>query len=93
MNLPIILFGILISTLYGAIFHFLLRGDGRRLFRYLFFSLTGFWIGHLIGSAFSLNFLHLGPLHLGVATIGSAIILFLGHWLSLIETEEYEINQ
>lgn len=90
MTTPSLLFGFLISMLYGAIFHFLRSGDGGRLFQYLIFSIIGFWIGQFIGSVFSLHLVGLGTIHLGVATIGSIIILFLGHWLNLIETEEYE---
>ncbi len=90
MTFPSLLFGILISMLYGAIFHFLRSGDGGRLFRYLIFSTIGFWIGQFIGNFFSLNFFNLGSIYLGVATIGSVIILLVGHWLSLIETEEYD---
>ncbi len=90
MTPPSLLFGFLIPMLYGAIFHFLRGGVGGRPLRYLIFSLAGFWIGQFVGDVFSLHLFGLGSIHLGVATIGSMIVLFLGHWLSLIETEEYE---
>jgi len=42
-------------------------------------------IGHLLASILGWTFLSIGPLHLGLATLGSAIFLFVGYWLSLIK--------
>jgi hypothetical protein len=86
MTLPSIILGFFISSLYGAIFHLWRGGDGGKLFLYLIFSWIGFWLGQIVGDRLSLTFASLGPLHLGVATLGSIIILGIGYWLSLIET-------
>jgi len=85
MTLPSILIGIVISSLYGAVFH-LWRGGGLgRLILYLILAWVGFWTGHLIGNALGWTFASLGPLRLGTATIGAAITLGIGYWLSLVE--------
>jgi uncharacterized membrane protein YeaQ/YmgE (transglycosylase-associated protein family) len=88
MTLPSLILGIIISSLYGAIFHLWRGGDGGKLFLYLVFSWIGFWLGQIIGNTFSISLASLGPLRLGTATLGSLIILVVGYWLSLIETRE-----
>jgi hypothetical protein len=88
MTLPAALLGILISTIFGALFH-LWRGGGLgRLILYLILGWVGFWIGQAVGSQFNWNFLSLGPLRLGVATLSSLVFLGIGYWLSLVEVEK-----
>lgn len=85
MTIPSIIIGFVISSLYGAVFH-LWRGDGLgRLILYIVLAWIGFWLGHFIGNAFGLTFFSLGPLRWGAATLGSAITLGVGYWLSLVE--------
>lgn len=87
MSLPSILFGVLLSTLYGAGFH-LWRGGGLgRLVLYLILGWIGFWAGQILASSFAWTFASLGSLHLGMATITSFIFLGIGYWLSLVEVE------
>jgi hypothetical protein len=87
MTLPAFLFGVLLSTLYGAVFH-LLRGGGiGRLLLYLVLGWAGFWVGQLLASQLNWSFGSLGPLHLGMATLSSLVFLGIGHWLSLVETD------
>lgn len=88
MTAPNLIIAILISTLYGALFHVWRGGNAGRLILYLIFSWIGFWLGHLLGSLLDVKFLNLGPLHLGPATLGSFAALFLGYWLSLIQPVE-----
>ena len=88
MTLPSIILGFFISSLYGAIFHLWRGGDGAKLFLYLIFSWIGFWLGQIVGDTFGLSIVNVGPLHLGTATIGSLVILGIGYWLSLIDTNE-----
>ena len=88
MTLPSIILGILISSLYGALFHLWRGGDGGKLFLYLIFSWIGFWLGQIVGDTFDFTIGSLGPLHLGSATLGSLAILGVGYWLSLIDTSE-----
>jgi hypothetical protein len=85
MTIPSILVGIIISSLYGAIFH-LWRGKSLgRLILYIILAWIGFWIGHFIGDSLGWIFFSLGPLRLGTATLGAAITLGIGYWLSLVE--------
>jgi hypothetical protein len=87
MTLPAALLGVLISTLFGALFH-LWRGGGiGRLILYLILGWAGFWIGHLIGTQFEWTFFSVGPLRLGVAILSSLVFLGIGYWLSLVEVE------
>jgi hypothetical protein len=89
MTYPAILFGILISTLYGTVFH-LWRGGGLgRLLLYVIFGWIGFWIGHGLASYFGLTIGMAGPLHLGPASVGSLIFLLVGYWLSLVEIDKH----
>ncbi len=88
MTLPSFLFGMLIATLLGAIFHFWRRGGLGRLLLYLLLSWIGFWAGHFFASRLGWTFDSLGPLHLGSAALGALVFLFLGYWLSLVEVEK-----
>lgn len=87
MTLPSLLFGFLISTLYGAAFHLWRGGGAGRLSLYLLLGWAGFWVGHLLAGYWGWTFGSVGPLHLGLATLTSAIFLGVGYWLSLVETE------
>jgi hypothetical protein len=84
---PTLLLGLILSTLYGALFHFWRGGGAGRLLLYLILSWAGFWAGHLTASYFGLTFDKLGELHIGMATAGSVLFLGVGYWLSLIEIE------
>ncbi len=87
MSLPGLIFGIIISILYGAIFHFWRGGGAIRLILYLILSISGFWIGQIIAAKYNLTFISIGSLHLGFATICSVLFLSIGHWLSLAQVE------
>jgi len=88
MTIPGFLFGVLISTLYGAAFH-LWRGGGLgKLILYLVLGWAGFWIGHILGVQLDWSFASIGPLRLGTATVFSLLFLAIGHWLSLVEIEK-----
>jgi hypothetical protein len=83
MTLPTLVFGGLIATLYGAIFH-LVRGGGiGRMIVYIILSWAGFWSGHLLAERLNWDFLNIGTLHLGIATVSSFVIMILGHWVFL----------
>lgn len=87
MTIPSVLFGIAVSTLYGALFHFWRGGDKKRLILYILLSWAGFWIGHFVGTAMGWSFAEIGPLNFGMATLGSLILLGVGYWLSMVEVE------
>lgn len=83
MSLPGVILGIAFSTFYGALFHLLRGGSLPRLFLYIFLSWVGFWMGHWFGEEIGWTFLSIGTLRLGIATIGSLLVMVLGYWLSL----------
>ncbi len=85
MTLPAFLLGLLIASLYGALFHFWRGGGPGRLFFYLALSWAGFWGGHFLGVWRGWAFAPLGPLDLGWATLGAIVLLLIGYWLSLVE--------
>jgi uncharacterized membrane protein YeaQ/YmgE (transglycosylase-associated protein family) len=85
MSLSSILMGIIISSIYGAVFHLIVSGNLGRLLLYILLAWIGFWIGQIVGNHFGWTFLSLGVLRLGTATIGSVVTLVIGYWLSLVE--------
>jgi hypothetical protein len=85
MTFPAIVFGFVLSTVYGTAFHFWKGGSLNRLFLYVILSWLGFWIGHLVGGAIHWSFAAAGPINAGMATLGSAVFLFVGEWLSRVE--------
>ncbi len=87
MTIPMILLGLIISTLYSAVFHLVVGGGAVHFFAYIILSAIGFWIGNFIGVYLELSFFPIGALHLGFATIGSGVFLLIGRWLSRVETE------
>jgi hypothetical protein len=88
MTVPAILFGLLLSTLYGAAFHFWRGGGLGKFLLYIFLSWFGFWIGHGISGAVKMSFGDVGPLHFGMATLGSILFLAAGAWLTAFRVDE-----
>jgi hypothetical protein len=77
MTIPVLLFGFVIASLYGALFH-LVRGGGlARLFLFMVLSWLGFALGHIIGNWRGWILFPVGPLNFGSATIGSILLLAL----------------
>jgi hypothetical protein len=86
MHLPSIILGVIISTLYGAAYH-LWRGGGLgRMLYYMVLAWIGFWAGHFLGNQLGVTIGGIGPLQLGAATMGSAVLLGIGYWLGQVET-------
>jgi len=85
MTLPAFVFGIVLSTLYGTAFHFWKGGSLYRLFLYVILSWLGFSTGHIVGGVLRWSFAAAGPINAGMATLGSAVFLFVGEWLSRVE--------
>lgn len=85
MNTPSLLLGIVISTLYGTGFHLLRGGNLGKLILYLILGWAGFWLGQALANSLDWQFLSIGPLHLGMATLLSFIFLSLGYWLAKSE--------
>ncbi len=87
MITPAVLLGIILSTLYGALFHFWRGGSWARLILYIFLSWLGFWSGNYLGNSFESTFIKIGTLQVGTATVCAIACLFIGYWLSLIRIE------
>jgi uncharacterized membrane protein YeaQ/YmgE (transglycosylase-associated protein family) len=87
MTIPALILGIIVSSLYGAAFHLWRGGSLGRLILYLILSWAGFWIGQFLATRIGFSFVNVGPLHLGIATIGSILFLAIGYWLSQGDTE------
>lgn len=87
MTIPAVLFGFLVSTIMGALFHLWKNGGLGRLILYLLLAWFGFWVGHILGNSLGWTFFSIGPLRLGMALLVGAVILYAGYWLSLIRDE------
>ncbi|MBZ0315802.1 MAG: hypothetical protein DPW16_01440 [Chloroflexi bacterium] len=79
---PSIVFGFIIATLYGSIFHFITGGDARRLAVFLLASWIGFALGHITGDLLNINFLDIGSLNMLNATLGSVVALVVARFLT-----------
>jgi hypothetical protein len=88
MTIASVAFGLIISTLIGALLHFWRGGSLGRLIYYVLISWIGFWDGHIAGASFGLTFLNVGPLNLGMAILGNLLVLGFGYWLGLIRTDQ-----
>jgi uncharacterized membrane protein YeaQ/YmgE (transglycosylase-associated protein family) len=87
MSIPTLFLGLILSTLYGALFHLWRGGNAGRLLLYLILAWIGFWLGQLLGNFLKVSFDTVGQLHVGMATLGSIILLAVGYWLSLVQVE------
>lgn len=87
MSFPTILLGLILSTLYGAVFHLWRGGNAGRLLLYLILSWVGFWLGQLIANYLNFSFDTIGQLHLLFSSLGSLVFLAIGYWLSLVNVE------
>ena len=87
MTIPSLLFGILLSSFYGAAFHVWRGGSAGRLILYLILSWIGFWTGHIVAEYLGWSLLNLGPINLGMATLFSLLFLIGGYWLSQVQVE------
>jgi hypothetical protein len=85
MTFPAFLFGFLLAALYGAAFHFWRAELMKKLPLLLLFSEVGFWAGHFLAASLGWTFIQIGPLNAGLGTLGSAVFLFVGDWLSQVE--------
>ncbi len=87
MSIPTLFLGLVLSTLYGSLFHLWRGGNAGRFLLYLILAWIGFWIGQLIGTYLNVSFDTLGQLHIFISTLGSVVFLAAGYWLSLVQVE------
>ena len=85
MILPTIFFGIVLSTLYGAVFHFLRGGNSRKLLIDLVLAWVGFWAGDSLGWYMQWTFWSVGDLNAGMGTVLSLALLLVGDLISHIQ--------
>ncbi len=86
MTLPTLLFSLMIALFYGALYHLVRDGGFWRLILFLFLSVFGFALGHLVGVWRGWVWLPLGTINLGISSVGSFLVLLLGDWLTHFET-------
>ena len=72
---PTLVFGALLSTLYGALAHLLLGGGGKRLVAYVVAAWVGFAAGQAIGDVMHITALAVGPTNLLAATLGAVVAI------------------
>ena len=85
MTLPSLLFGIILSTLYGALYHLWRGGSRKKRLLFVILAWLGFWGGHWLGSVLDWTFAAIGPLNVGMATLVAGLFLAVGDWLSQVE--------
>jgi len=88
MTFPAIVFSFFLASIFGSLMHIWRNGGLFRLVLYLVLSWIGFFAGHIIAQVFSINFLNLGTIHLGMGILGSLFLLGLGYWLSLVDPQQ-----
>jgi len=82
MTTPALVFGFLLATLYGSLFHFWKGGSLSRLLADIVMAWLGFWGGHALAISEEWHWGMVGVLHVGAATLGSLALLSLGHILA-----------
>src|SRR5690349_9488021 len=87
LTLPVIVLGLIVAILYGALYHTIRGGGGWRFSFFLGLSILGFACGHYLGTWQGWNFILIGSLNLGMASLGSILFLIGGEWLSRIEVK------
>jgi len=85
MTLPAYLLGLVVALLIGSLFHVWRDGGAARLLLYLGLSVMGAAAGQWLGSGLKWVLFAVGPLNLGMVTLGSVLFLGVGYWLSLVE--------
>lgn len=82
MPITTIVFGILLSTFCGAIYHLIRGGTTKKIWFYLILAWAGFWLGDTLGYYLGWSLVPVGLLNAGTGVIFSFIFLGLGDLLS-----------
>jgi hypothetical protein len=93
MTLPSYALGFVYSLLLGSLFYVWRDGGVGRLLFSLVLSIAGAAAGQWFGSWLNWIILPLGPLNMGLVTLGSLFFLGAGTWLSLVEIHGGEHNK
>ncbi|MCS6993504.1 MAG: hypothetical protein N2117_08975 [Anaerolineales bacterium] len=84
MPLPTIVFGVLLSTLYGGLYHLIRGGKTRKLLLFLVLSWAGFWVGDTVGWLLNWTFAPVGMMNAGMGTVGAFVFLVAGDLASMV---------
>ncbi|MEM6284978.1 MAG: hypothetical protein AAF787_22495 [Chloroflexota bacterium] len=79
---PILTFGFILATLFGAGFHLLFGGGARRLALFLVSGWVGFASGHIIGILFVVDLFRIGSIRFFSAAICAVVCLFFVHLIT-----------
>lgn len=93
MTLPAYAFGFVYALLLGALFHVWRNGGAGRLLFSMLLSVAGAAAGQWLGGWQNWIIFPVGPLNLGLVTLGSLFFLGAGTWLSLVEIHGSEHNK
>jgi len=88
MSYPSLLIALIISTIYGLLFHLWRGGGAGKLLLDLILGWIGFGLGQWIGNIIPFEILNFGSLNLGYATICSFVCLAAGNWLSQVPEKD-----
>jgi hypothetical protein len=88
MTIPAFIFGSFFSLLIGSFSHLILGGNLKKLILFLILGWIGFWAGYLLASQIGISFLQIGPLNLGVSSIGSVVFILFGFWVSMENVDQ-----
>ncbi|NLA79310.1 MAG: hypothetical protein GX853_00960 [Chloroflexi bacterium] len=88
MNITAYIFGWLLASLFGALFHLWRDGGFGKLLLYLLLSWVGFYLGHLVFLHYEVAFMQVGGVQMAGGILGSLVFLFLGHWFTHIQPLE-----
>ena len=73
MTTPGIVFGVVISSIFGLVFHFLRGGSFTRLLVHIVTSWIAFFVGHFVGEWTNWHFLRYGTLNLFPALLATLV--------------------
>ncbi|MFP3854023.1 MAG: hypothetical protein ACLFWD_06985 [Anaerolineales bacterium] len=77
MNLPAILFGGILASTIGLLFHLIRGGSVRRMMLYLITGWIGFTVGHQLGTMTGTTLLRIGAINFLTAALGALLSLIL----------------
>lgn len=87
-TVPILVFGLLVALLCGALYHFARGGGGWSLLYYLGASALGFAAGQGVSIWRGWVIFRFGALDIGMGVIGSFALLAFSEWLSRFESKK-----
>ncbi len=84
MPIPTIVFGVLLSTLYGAIYHLLRGGSTKMMLVFILLAWIGFWLGDALAWNLDWYFFGIGNLNAGTGTVFSFVFMIIGDLIRIL---------